>query len=89
MPVRDPGAVSQYKDCVIPREVAAYVARWKPAAGTAGGGGVVRPRRWWPAAEPLGRDRAKNLLWATASRLLRRSRPGLEPVPRKSCCTRR
>ncbi len=81
MPVRDPGAVSQYKDCVIPREVAAYVARWKPAAGTPAAAAQFA-RQVVTAAAPGGRDRAKCLLWAAGKLAGWAIGLGMEPVPR-------
>jgi hypothetical protein len=81
MPVRDPGDVLQYKNCVIPAEVAVYAARWKPAAGTPAAAGAFA-RQVVAGCGPLPTaDRAKNLLWA-ASRLAGWGMSaGLEPVP--------
>jgi hypothetical protein len=81
MPVRDPGAISQYKDCVIPGEVAAYVARWKPAAGTPAAAAQFA-RQVVTAAAPGGRDRAKCLLWAAGKLAGWAIGLGMEPVPR-------
>jgi integrase len=81
MPVRDPGAVSQYKDCVIPAEVAACAARWKPAAGTPAEAGAFA-RQVVAGCGPLpAQDRAKNLLWAAVRLAAWGTCAGLEPVP--------
>ncbi len=81
MAVRDPGEFSQYKGCVIPAEVAACAASWKPAAGTPAQAGAFA-RQVVAGCGPLPTaDRAKNLLWA-ASRLAGWGMSvGLEPVP--------
>jgi hypothetical protein len=81
MPVRDPGGISQYKDCVTPAEVAAYAARWKPAAGTPAEAGAFA-RQVVAGCGPLPtQDRAKNLLWAAVRLAAWGTRAGLEPVP--------
>ena len=61
-------------------DVASYPARWKPAAGTPAEAAAFA-RTVVAGCGPLGRDRAKNLLWAAASCLLRhraRAGPGAE-----------
>jgi hypothetical protein len=81
MPMRDPGGISQYKDCVIPAEVAAYAARWKPAAGTPAEAAAFA-RTVVAACGPLPTpDRAKSLLWAAVKLAAWSTGAGLEPVP--------
>jgi integrase len=81
MPVRDPDDFSQYKDCVIPAEVAAYAARWKPAAGTPAEAAAFA-RQVVAGCGPLPTpDRAKNLLWAAVKLAAWSTGVGLEPVP--------
>jgi integrase len=61
-------------------DAASYPARWKPAAGTPAEAAAFA-RQVVAACGPLGRDRAKNLLWA-AGKLAGWAIPlGLEPVP--------
>jgi len=81
MPVRDPGDISQYKDWVIQAEVAAYAARWKPAAGTPAEAAAFA-RQVVAGCGPLPTpDRAKNLLWAAVRLACWGIGVGLEPVP--------
>jgi integrase len=68
MRVRDGGCCSQYKGCVKSgdaAEVASYLARWKPAKGTAPAAAAFA-RSVVVAAGPGGQDRAKCLLWAAS-----------------------
>ena len=81
MPVRDPGDFLQYKDCVTLVEVAAYPARWKPAAGTPAEAAAFA-RQVVAGCGPLPTaGRAKNLLWAAARLACWGISVGLGPVP--------
>jgi integrase len=61
-------------------DVASYPARWKPAAGTPAEAAAFA-RKVVAACGPLGRDRAKNLLWAAGKLASYGISVGLEPVP--------
>ena len=61
-------------------DVASYPARWKPAAGTPAEAAAFA-RKVVAACGPLGRDRAKNLLWAAGKLASYGISAGLEPVP--------
>jgi len=61
-------------------DVGSYPARWKPAAGTPAEAAAFA-RKVVAACGPLGRDRAKNLLWAAGKLASYGISVGLEPVP--------
>ena len=61
-------------------DVASYPARWKPAAGTPAEAAAFA-RIVVAGCGPLGRDRAKNLLWAAGKLAGYGISIGLEPVP--------
>jgi len=61
-------------------DVASYPAQWKPAAGTPAEAAAFA-RKVVAACGPLGRDRAKNLLWAAGKLASYGISVGLEPVP--------
>ena len=61
-------------------DVAAYPARWKPAAGTPAEAAAFA-RQVVGGCGPLGRDRAKNLLWAAGKLASYGIGLGLDPVP--------
>jgi integrase len=66
---------------MTPVEVAAYAARWKPAAGTPAEAGAFA-RQVVAGCGPLPtQDRAKNLLWAAVRLAAWGTCAGLEPVP--------
>jgi integrase len=60
-------------------EVAAYIGRWRPSSVSPQAAAFAR--QVVPLAAPGGRERAKNLLWATARLADYAIPPGLEPVP--------
>src|SRR6266536_1728271 len=71
--------ISQYKYCVIPGEVSAYVAGWQPVSVS--GEAACFARQMVTAAAPVRRARANALLWA-AARLADYAVPlGLEAAP--------
>jgi hypothetical protein len=61
-------------------DVASYPARWKPARGTPAEAAAFA-RTVVAGCGPLGRDRAKNLLWAAGKLAGYGISIGLEPVP--------
>ena len=61
-------------------DVASYPARWKPAAGTPAEAAAFA-RQVVAGCGPLGRDRAKNLLWAAGKLASYGIGLGLDPVP--------
>ncbi len=61
-------------------EAASYLARWKPAAGTPAEAAAFA-RQVVAGCGPLGRDRAKNLLWAAGKLAAWGIGLGLDPVP--------
>ena len=61
-------------------DVASYPARWKPARGTPAEAAAFA-RTVVAGCGPLGRDRAKNLLWAAGKLAGYGISVGLEPVP--------
>ena len=60
-------------------DVASYLARWKPARGTAAAAAFAR--HVVAAAAPGSRDRAKCLLWAACKLAAWAIGLGMEPVP--------
>jgi len=61
-------------------DAASYPARWKPAAGIPAEAAAFA-RKVVAACGPLGRDRAKNLLWAAGKLAAWGISVGLDPVP--------
>src|SRR5215472_15823668 len=61
-------------------DAASYPARWKPARGTPAEAAAFA-RTVVTGCGPLGRDRAKNLLWAASKLAEYGIGRGLEPVP--------
>src|SRR2546430_14190885 len=61
-------------------DVASYPARWKPVRGTPAEAAAFA-RRVVAGCGPLGRDRAKNLLWAAGKLASYGIGLGLDPVP--------